>query len=189
MRITRTFQPHSRSSWRQWLQRNHARAKEIWLVSPGAASGRKRIPYNDVVEEALCFGWIDSIIKKFDVHHSAQRFTPRKSTTQWSQHNIERMRRLIKQKLMTPAGLAVYRHATNIHRDEKLVVAPDILAALRTDRHIWKNFRAFPASYQRIRIAYLEHMRTRGPEHFQRSLKFFIAKTRVNKRFGFGLAE
>lgn len=189
MHITHTIAPRSRAHWRQWLQRNHARAKEVWLISPNKASGNKRIPYNDVVEEALCFGWIDSTVKKLDAHHSAQRFTPRRSTARWSQHNIERMRRLIKQKRMTPAGLAAYKHTANIHRDEKVVVAPDILTALKADHRAWKHFQKFPASYRRIRLAYLEHMRARGLKQFRRSLAFFIAKTRANKRFGFGFSE
>lgn len=178
-----------RKLWRAWLKKNHASSKEIWLVYARKHSGKERISYNDAVEEALCFGWIDSTVKKVDADHSAQRFTPRKSTAQWSQHNIERMRRLIRQKKMTPAGLAVYRHATDLHKEQKLVLAPDVRRALKKDPLVWKHFNAFPDSYKRVRIAGVEHYRTRGKVAFEKHLNNFIKKTKANKRYGFGFSE
>jgi uncharacterized protein YdeI (YjbR/CyaY-like superfamily) len=158
-------------------------------VYPKLSSGNKRIPYADAVEEALCFGWIDSTAKRLDEHHSAQRFTPRRDATNWSQHNIERMRRLVANKLMTPAGLAVYKHSASLTKPEKLVIAPDILSALKAHPGTWKHFRAFPASYQRIRIAGIEHYRSHGASVFKRKLDYFIKATTAGKRIGFGHSE
>lgn len=93
--------------WKEWLEKFHDKEKEIWLVFYRKGSGKQRISYNDSVEEALCFGWIDSIEKGIDNERFAQRFTPRKPKSQWSETNKERVRRLIKDGKMTQAGLAV----------------------------------------------------------------------------------
>ena len=77
MEIGKLLHVSDRESWRQWLENNFKTEKEIWLVFPDKASGKPRIQYNDAVEEALSFGWIDSIVKRLDEHSSAQRFSPR----------------------------------------------------------------------------------------------------------------
>lgn len=107
MNVGKTLYVKNRSEWRKWLSENHDKEKEIWLINYRKDSGKVSIPYNDAVEEALCFGWIDSAEKGIDSERSAQRFTPRKPKSQWSQTNKERVRRLIKDGKMIPAGLAV----------------------------------------------------------------------------------
>ncbi|MBM4193958.1 MAG: hypothetical protein FJ202_06205 [Gemmatimonadetes bacterium] len=104
MEITTTLYVHTRPAWRAWLQKHHARKSEIWLVYYKAASGKPRIPYGEAVEEALCFGWIDSIVKTLDEHRFAQRFTPRQPGSNWSTPNLDRVKRLIAAGQMTPAG-------------------------------------------------------------------------------------
>ena len=84
--------------WRNWLKKNYKTEKEIWLVYPKKATGKPRIEYNDAVEEALCFGWIDSINKRLDDDHTVQRFSPRKPKAKYSQANIERLRYLVAKK-------------------------------------------------------------------------------------------
>ena len=78
MDIGKTLYVTDRKQWRSWLAKNHTKAKEIWLIYYRKSSGKKRIPYNDAVEEALCYGWIDSIMKSIDEKSFAQRFSPRK---------------------------------------------------------------------------------------------------------------
>lgn len=107
MKVGKTLYVTNREKWREWLEKFHHKEKEIWLVFYRKDSGKVSIHYNDAVEEALCFGWIDSIEKGIDHERIAQRFTPRKSKSQWSETNKERVRRLIKEGKMTPAGLAV----------------------------------------------------------------------------------
>lgn len=189
MNIGRKLYIHTAEAWRAWLQKHHATAKDVWLIYPKAGSGKPRIPYNDAVEQALCFGWIDSTAKSIDEKKFAQRFTPRRDATNWSQHNIERMHRMIAKKMMTPAGLAVYKHHTPLSKTKRLILPPDIEKALRADPIIWKNFRAFPASYQRIRIANIEYYRSDGRESFMRRLNHFLKKTKEGKRIGFGHGE
>jgi uncharacterized protein YdeI (YjbR/CyaY-like superfamily) len=172
----------NRQSWRRWLQTNHASKKEIWLVYPLKHTGKRRLPYNDAVEEALCFGWIDSVVKKVDAGHVAQRFTPRRSAkSDLSETNKERVRRLIRAGLMTPAGLAKIQ----TRMDEPFVIPPDIRRLLKRDATTWKNFQAFPEWYRRIRIGWIEATRQQGRlDVFQTRLAYFLKMTAKNKRFG-----
>ena len=173
-----------REAWRQWLQVNYQTENEIWLVYARKQSGKPRIRYNDAVEEALCFGWIDSITKTIDADHYSQRFTPRKARSSYSQTNIERLRRLISQGKVLPeiqAGLGSLL-------EEEFVFPPDIEAALRANQQVWQNFQKFSGSYQRIRIAYVETGRNR-PGEFEKRLNHLIRKTEQNKQFGFGIED
>jgi uncharacterized protein YdeI (YjbR/CyaY-like superfamily) len=95
-----------RKTWRAWLARHHAAAREIWLVYYKKETGRPSIPNEDSVEEALCFGWIDSLIRKLDEERYARKFTPRTNLTKWSKSNRRRVEKLIREGRIIPAGLA-----------------------------------------------------------------------------------
>ncbi|MCX6778575.1 MAG: YdeI/OmpD-associated family protein [Candidatus Micrarchaeota archaeon] len=186
MKIGKTLYVSDRKAWRAWLAENYDREKEIWLVYPKKHTGKPRILYNDAVEEALCFGWIDSIVKRIDGEKFAQRFSPRRPTSQLSQMNKERIRRMISEKRMTKAGLAAVSHAFKADsHDEPFAFPDEILNAIRKDRDAWENFRKLPESYKRIRIAYIESRRRHGAGMFKKSLQHFIKMTAKNKRFGF----
>src|SRR5207244_3730914 len=150
MDIGDTLDICERAAWRAWLDANHAKSREIWLVFPNKGSGRPRLPYNDAVEEALCFGWIDSIVKKHSPDASAQRFTPRSPGTPVSETNKERARRMIESGRMTSVGLAALGDLT-VNGFE---VPADIAAALQADAVTWRNFEAFPEGYKRIRVGW-----------------------------------
>ncbi|MDR1684402.1 MAG: hypothetical protein LBR90_02945, partial [Elusimicrobiota bacterium] len=87
MKITKTFYPKNRKAWRKWLEKHHAVKDEIWLIYPQKASGRPCLNYVHAVQEALCFGWIDSTVRKYDAQSRAQRWTPRRKGSQWSEVN------------------------------------------------------------------------------------------------------
>lgn len=93
-----------REEWRSWLEKNHSTEKEIWLIYYKKHTGRPRIPYDDAVEEALCFGWIDSTVKRIDGEKYCQRFTPRRKKSGWSKLNKARVKELIKNGKMDDAG-------------------------------------------------------------------------------------
>ena len=95
----------NRKEWRKWLKENHSSVKEVWLIYYKKHTGKPRIPYEDAVEEALCFGWIDSTVKRIDDEKYCQKFTPRKDKSNWSELNKKRVEKLIKQKIMTKAGM------------------------------------------------------------------------------------
>jgi uncharacterized protein YdeI (YjbR/CyaY-like superfamily) len=179
MEITKTLYVTDRAAWRQWLAEHHATESEIWLISYGARSGKPRVDYLDAVKEALCFGWIDGIAKKMDAERTAQRFTPRRSKSHWTELNKERARGLIAAGAMTPAGLAVLPDLS----PSAFCVAPDIAAALQADPQTWQNFEHFPDLYKRIRIGFIEEVR-RQPREFQKRLAYFLKKTRENKLYG-----
>lgn len=177
----KTLYVTEREEWRRWLAEHHDKESEVWLIYYRKETGNPRLPYNDAVEEALCFGWIDSIQRKIDDERFAQRFSPRQKGSNWSEMNKERLRRLIAEDRMTPAGLAA---AGNALSDESFTVPPDILEALEEDGQAWENFQRFPDAYKRIRIGYIEGARKR-PEEFKKRLDYFLRMTRQNKRFGY----
>jgi uncharacterized protein YdeI (YjbR/CyaY-like superfamily) len=183
MRLGKTFYAADKKAWHAWLSRNHAREKEVWLVYYRKSSGKPRIPYNDAVDEALCFGWIDSTVKRIDAEKFAQRFTPRKPTSGLSQLNKERIRKLILKKRMTKAGIAAVSHA--FRPDEAFVFPEEILRAIRKDKAAWGNFQKLPESYKRIRVAYIGSKRRDGAETFGKRLRHFIRMTAKGKRIGF----
>jgi uncharacterized protein YdeI (YjbR/CyaY-like superfamily) len=180
MEITRTFYPRTRNEWRTWLKKNHAKHREIWLVYYSKKSRKPRVAYNDAVEEALCYGWIDSTMKKIDEHCFAQRFTPRKPGSTWSELNKERARRLVKNKKMANAGRALLPAGL---LNEKFEIPADILKVLKKDKETWKNFEQFPESYKRIRLGFIHNSRSR-PEFFKKRLDYFLKMTKQNKMYG-----
>lgn len=187
MNLGTTLHVAERKAWRSWLAKNHKTEQEIWLVYARKETGRPRIPYNDAVEEALCYGWIDSTIKRVDEGSFAQRFSPRKKASGLSQMNRERVRSLIARKRMTKAGLDAIAHVFDPSNDkaEAFVIPPDILRPLKADKEAWANFLRFPEEYRRIRIAYVESRKRHGDEAYRKALAHFIAMTAKNRRFGF----
>jgi uncharacterized protein YdeI (YjbR/CyaY-like superfamily) len=158
MDITTTFKPIDRTEWRTWLAQNHKTLTEIWVLSDDRPE-QPSVAYLDAVEEALCFGWIDGIAKRYSNHELAQRFTPRKRRSNWTELNKARARRLIRLGLMTATG-----SATLPDLDAEFIVAEDILAVLRAESVVWSNYQVFPDLYRRIRIGYIEEMRENPTE-------------------------
>ena len=171
-----------RQQWREWLSAHFESVTEIWLVFPTKASGEESVSYNDAVEEALCFGWIDSTAGTLDSLHQLRRFTPRKKGSPYSRPNIERLIWLDSQGMLHPG---IRESVEGIIRAPYLF-PEDILDALRQDETVWKHYSSFPEPYKRIRVAYIDAARKR-PEEFQRRLAHFIRNTRMNKRIiGYG---
>jgi uncharacterized protein YdeI (YjbR/CyaY-like superfamily) len=179
MDVGKTLYAKNRREWRSWLAKYHKNAREIWLIYYKKESGKPRIPYNDAVEEALCYGWIDGILKPIDSKKYAQRYSPRRKTSKLSDMNRERVRRLVKSGRMTKAGLDAIAHAPK----RGAAFPPDILKRLRKDPETWRNFQRFPASYKRIRIGWIAAGRVRRVV-FEQRLKYFLKMTKQNKRFG-----
>jgi len=179
MEITETLYVKTRTEWRKWLKKNYKSSKEIWLVYFNKASGKPRIPYDDAVEEALCFGWIDSTTKKLNRESFAQRFTPRNPKSSYSQMNKERLKRLLKQKKVIESVHKTLGHIEN----DNFIFPKDILKELKKNKEAWKNFQKFSDSYKRIRIGYLDGSRNR-PDEFKKRLNYFIKMTAANKKFG-----
>lgn len=172
-----TIKPANRAEWRAWLAQSHTTAREIWLLF-GDRPDQAGLSYLDVVEEALCFGWIDGLQKRVSDHERAQRLTPRKARGNWTELNKARARRLIALGLMTDAGRAVLPDLA-----APFIVPSDIEAALKARPDAWLHFVAFPDLYQRVRIGYIEEQRKQR-EEFERRLANFVAKTAQNQMYG-----
>lgn len=168
-----------RAGWRAWLEQHYRDEEQVWLVYYRAHTGKPRVAYNDAVEEALCFGWIDSTVKAVDADRFAQRFTPRRSASGYSQPNRERLRRLIAAGKVAPEVLAKVEEVVR----EPFRAPEDIMSALEADAEGWRNFQSYSDAYQRIRIAFVDAARAR-PDEFDKRLRHLCRMNRANKQFG-----
>lgn len=147
--------PKSRAEWRKWLEENQARKEGIWLISYKKDTGKPRFDYDESVEEALCFGWVDSKPAKLDDERSMLWFAPRKPKTNWSKLNKDRVEKMIKAGLMSPAGLAKVEAAKKdgswnaLDGVEALEIPPDLAKALSKNKTAKEYFEAFPRSVKR----------------------------------------
>jgi uncharacterized protein YdeI (YjbR/CyaY-like superfamily) len=166
-----SVQPKTRAAWRAWLAKHHGRAEGVWLITYKKATGKPRIEYDEAVEEALCFGWVDSKPGKVDEERSKLWFAPRKARSGWSRPNKERIARLIAAGSMQAAGLAKIEAAKKdgswqaLDAVEDLVIDADLAAALAAYPQAAQNFAAFPRSAKRgilEWIALAKRMETRA---------------------------
>lgn len=175
----------TRTEWRNWLCTNFNKKTGVWLIYPKKSSGKTRILYNDAVEEALCFGWIDSTVKVLDEDHYRQRFGPRNPGSEYSQSNKERLKWLMENKMIHPS---IEDEVKGII-DKAFIFPSNIIIVIKKDRAAWKNYKTFSDSYKRIRIAYIDGARNR-PDEFKKRLSNFVNKTKENKLLkGFGGIE
>ena len=147
--------PLTRAEWRDWLAVNHQAESGVWLISFKKATGKPRVEYEDAVEEALCFGWIDSKPNKLDEERSLLWFAQRKAQTGWSRPNKERVQRMIDAGAMTPAGMKKIEAAkadgswNALDQVEQLLVPDDLRSALERYPAAASNFEGFPRSAKR----------------------------------------
>jgi uncharacterized protein YdeI (YjbR/CyaY-like superfamily) len=158
--------PLSRAEWREWLRANHLRTLGVWLVSYKKTTGKPRFEYDDAVEEALCFGWVDSKPNKLDEERTLLWFAPRKPNTGWSRPNKVRIERMTEAGLMAEAGLRKVEQAkidgswTKLDAVENLEVPTDLDRALAAYPNATENFDAFPRSAKRGILEWVENAKT-----------------------------
>jgi uncharacterized protein YdeI (YjbR/CyaY-like superfamily) len=154
-------QPDSVQGWRAWLAEHHTRPTGVWLVTWRAGSGGPRITYEESVEQALCFGWVDSQAKGLDAERTMLWFAPRRARSGWARTNKQRIERLTAAGLMAPAGRAVIDAAkadgswTLLDDVEDLVVPADLAAAFAAHPGARENWDAFPRSPRRAMLVWL----------------------------------
>lgn len=171
--------PTHRDELRAWFEKYHRIEKTCWIVVLHGCPKTRRVWYVDAVEEALCFGWIDGILKRLDCGVTAHQFFPRRKRSHWTELNKERCRRLERLGRMTDAGRAVLPDMSPDH----FTIDPAILQALQAEALVWENFQAFPSLYQRIRIDNIQSKKNQ-PELFQKRLLRFIQMTKLGKLYG-----
>lgn len=153
--------PEDRTAWRAWLAENHATSPGVWLIFNKKATGKRFLTYEEAVEEALCFGWIDSRPSKIDDERYKLTMSPRKPKSVWSKINKERIERLIAGGLMTDAGMKPVDVAkrngawTSLDEIEALVMPDDLQAALGANEAAKSNFETFPPSSKKIILAWV----------------------------------
>lgn len=184
MEITQVFYPSTRAEWRNWLEQNHPIESEIWLQTFKKASGKPSLKYDDLVEEALCFGWIDGAVKKYDSESLVQRITPRRKKTFLSELNRQRIWKLQANGLMTPAGIEPIKD--QLGSPEDILAWPEWAEVqLKSDPMVWATFHSFPHFYKRLKIGWITEIKTasRRPEA-QKRLDYLIKMTRQGKMYG-----
>jgi len=148
-------QPKSRRAWRVWLEKHHATSPGIWLVFAKKHTRLPSLSYDDAVEEALCFGWIDSLVKSIDDRFHMQIFTPRKAKSAWSALNKKRVEALLANGLMTAAGLKMIDLAKQSGKwdawshVDALTVPPELKAAIDANAAAKKNWPTYTASQRK----------------------------------------
>jgi len=157
----------NKNEWRKWLEGNHFKFKNIWLIHYKKSSNKNNLTHFDAVEEALCFGWIDSTLKRIDEERYILRYTPRKNKSVWSKINKETAERMILQGKMTQAGLEKIKSAkknglwktayTNKIRDK---LPSDLEKSLQSDKIAWENFQNFANSYRNMYIGWVKNAKT-----------------------------
>jgi uncharacterized protein YdeI (YjbR/CyaY-like superfamily) len=183
MEIGTIFYPHTRQQWRDWLQANHQTATEIWLQRFRKATGEPCINYDELVEECLCFGWIDGLVKKYDDRSNVQRITPRRKKSFLSELNRQRVWKLQTEGLMTEAGLRPIADQIG-SPDDPWEIPPWIETQLRADPLVWNHFQQFPVLYRRLKIGWITEAGQLRQEEMQKRLNFLIKNTRKGKIYG-----
>ena len=151
----KTFYAPNRKAWRAWLMKNHAKEQGVWLIYYKKSSGKSRVSYDDAVEEALCFGWIDSIMHPVDEHKYKQKFTPRKIKSVWSALNKRRVEKLIKENQMAAAGLAIIATGkengswTKIDHIENYEIPADLKKVFLKNKKLSKYYESLGKSRQK----------------------------------------
>jgi uncharacterized protein YdeI (YjbR/CyaY-like superfamily) len=158
LKIGKTLTCRDRAAWRAWLAANHGRDKQVWLVFYRKQTGKRTLSYEEAVQEAICFGWIDSIIKRMDDERYAQKYTPRADKTRWSATNIERARKMVRDGRMTEGGLVKFcgatAHIAPANR-EGLALPLGLKAVLQKSRRARDNYERLPPSQKRLYVGWI----------------------------------
>ena len=188
----KTTHPKTRIEWRKWLEKNHSTSPGVWMIYYKKETGKREFNMADAVEEALCFGWIDSIAQKLDDERTMQKFTPRKSNSVWSKLNKQRIEKLIEQKLMNSAGLSKIEEAKKNGSWEALnssdfhaknnSLPDDLEKVLLKNKKALENFQAFPQGYRKRFLFWIDSAKT--PETRAARIKQTFLMAVANKKPG-----
>ena len=181
--------PKNLGAWRKWLAQHHDTETEIWLVYYRKATGKPSIDYEGSVEEALCFGWVDSLIRNIDNERYARKFTPRKATSRWSELNKERARKMISQRKMTAAGTAAIAAAKatglwnqSARPDISHEMPAEFEQSLKKNKKAMAYFHKLAPGYQKQYVAWIAI--ARRPETRAKRIRESIALLEKSQKLG-----
>ena len=173
----------TRPKWRAWLAKHHKTSRGVWLVFPKAHTGERSLPYEEFVREALCFGWIDSLVKRLDDHRFAIKVTPRKPASKWSDINRRRWAELKSAGLLEPAGLAAAPTTHTYAPKPTIPALPRYIAkAIKANSAAWSFFQTLPARERRNFVVWI-HIAKR-PETRERRIRESVALLAGGKKLG-----
>lgn len=181
--------PLNRSEWRKWLTKNHDKSPGVWFVYFKKQTGKPRVIYDEAVEEALCFGWIDSLPRKLDEDRSKLLFTPRKPKSVWSKLNKERIEKMIAEKLMTDVGLAKIEQAkadgswNTLDSSDNLEMPNDLIAAFAKNKNAQTNWEGFTDSPKKAILYWLST--AKRDETRKARVKKIVSMAAIGKRANF----
>jgi uncharacterized protein YdeI (YjbR/CyaY-like superfamily) len=188
MRLSRTLLVTDQAAWRAWLRKNHATTKEVWLIHHRKSSGKPVLPYEQAVREALCFGWIDSLVQRIDDGKYARKFTPRQMESTWSALNRKRVAQLVEEGRMTKAGLEkltfspYHEKHQELARQSALRPPQYMEVALKADAKAWAYFSAMAPSYRRLYVKWVTE--AKRSETKARRLKTAVRLLAQNRKLG-----
>jgi uncharacterized protein YdeI (YjbR/CyaY-like superfamily) len=178
-----TLDVRTRSRWRQWLAAHHASSPGIWLVRHKQHSGVTSMPYEDLVREALCFGWIDSLVKRLDDNRYAIKVTPRKATSRWAHITGTRWGEFKAAGQLTAAGLAAAPTSTTYAARPSIPVLPSYIAkAFKTNPGAWQFFQGLAPTYRRDFVVWI-HIAKR-PETREKRIRESLELLAAGKKLG-----
>ena len=181
-----TVTPRTRAQWRRWLEKHHDRRDEIWIIFYKRHTGIPGITYDEAVEESLCFGWIDGLVRRIDDERHMQRYTPRRPGSEWSALNLRRFARMVDAGQMTEAGRTRGPTAetkvarASWHRPD--MVPDEIARLLKRSQKAWTNLMAMAPSYRKRVVTWLED--AKRPETREKRVKDIIARLERNEKPG-----
>jgi uncharacterized protein YdeI (YjbR/CyaY-like superfamily) len=182
VKLTTTLYVKTRTEWRKWLSQHHRSESEIWLIFYKRHTGQPSLPYNDAVEEALCFGWIDSIIQKLDDERYVRKFTPRKPNSKWSEANLKRVQKLVKEGRIAENPTPAIRNPKKANVQDRLVVSADVIKAMRANKAAEKYFNTLPPGYLRLCMRWIDD--AKKPETRVRRIEELVELTARGERIG-----
>lgn len=188
MKLSNTFYAKNLAEWHAWLDQNYAIFKEVWLIYYKAHTGFPCVDYEDSVQEALCYGWIDSLIQRIDEQTYARKFTPRTNTARWSESNKKRVAALIREGRMTAAGLAKLGDLPTDGSEPAgtphapFTIPPEIEQRIRANPAAWENFKKLAPSQRRLYIGWATS--AKKAETVERRMKEVIEDLEQNKPLG-----
>jgi uncharacterized protein YdeI (YjbR/CyaY-like superfamily) len=178
-----TLDVRTRDDWRRWLEKHHASSPGVWLLRHKQHTGVESMPYEDLVREALCFGWVDSIIKRFDEKRYAIKVTPRKPTSKWSDVNRKRWKQLKTSGHLAAPGLAAAPTGNTYAPRPRVPELPAYVAtALKTNASAWQHFQALAPTYRRDFVVWIHT--AKRPETRERRIRESIELLSAGKKLG-----
>ncbi len=183
-KIAKLLEVRSRQEWRKWLEKNHNLERELWLVFRKGPMANAAFKYTDAIEEALCFGWVDSIVKRLDDERFARKFTPRKADSRWSSLNRRRYEDLKSRGLLAAPGLerAPTNRSGDAPRPSLTKLTPHIEKRLKSSPHAWKFFESLAPSYRRAYIGWVESAKRN--ETKEKRLREVVSLLAAGKKLG-----